>query len=637
MRSDSELHDRHWVIALSTLIVLLCAAWLSQQIELVYGGPAVAGGIYPAVPLGVLALCALLRRWVGRTERVLIYSALLVGLPLTSSGLMHRFLPGLVTGFYGGFANPTGRYDRFLVSLPKWVAPGGANSKLAIGAFEGSARVPWSEWTLSICFWTSFFVILFLTCFCLAGLLRRRWLETERLGFPLLILPLQFIHLEGVSLFRTRIFWWGMAVPATLFGINGLHHYFPAVDEISTTLDFRDFLLDLPWRSMAPFTSPFRFEFSPLLTGISFLMPVEVSFSTWFFYILTRAQLLASHVIGMSEVKGNFVGLGSQWLDWPNTFPFFMCQARGGLILLVAFSLWSARSTFAVALSQHRKLLTGFLIGLATLWLWSFAAGISAIAGLVGISVFFLFSLAFARLRSDGGLPVTGSPVVVAYMLFLMWGSGPGVFSNGTYVGLAFLAVLAYTSIGAWPAIQLEGLKLALESGIEIQRMVRWMVFGLILGLAAGYYFYLETIYEYGIFALDQQGNGRVSARIGRFYHYLYADVGTSHGSTDWFRLTFHGVGAVATWLLLLMRQRFLRWPLHPMGFVYGTGFGWFVWGASFVGWFCKWVVARYGGARTYLKVRPFFLGLIFGEVCLKLFWISVSFVRGDMGGGFVM
>ena len=202
------MYDRHWIITLTTVIVLLSTAWLAQQIELVYGGPAVAGGIYPAVPVGVLALCALLRRWVGRTERVLIYSALLVGLPLTASGLMHRFLPGLVTGFYGGFANPTGRYERLLASLPMWVAPGGANSELAIGAFGGSAGVPWSEWALSIFFWTSFFVILFLTCFCLTGLLRRRWLETERLGFPLLILPLQFIHLEGVTLLRTRTFCW---------------------------------------------------------------------------------------------------------------------------------------------------------------------------------------------------------------------------------------------------------------------------------------------------------------------------------------------------------------------------------------------------------------------------------------------
>ena len=43
------------------------------------------------------------------------------------------------------------------------------------------------------------------------------------------------------------------------------------------------FLLDDPWKAMAPFESPFHFEFVPLLVGAAFLAPVEVSFSTWFF------------------------------------------------------------------------------------------------------------------------------------------------------------------------------------------------------------------------------------------------------------------------------------------------------------------------------------------------------------------
>ena len=97
-----------------------------------------------------------------------------------------------------------------------------------------------------------------------------------------------------------------------------------------------------------------------------------------------------------------------------------MCQARGGLLLLVAYSLWSARSALIGALSQKTQLSAGFLLGLALLWLWALAAGISLVAGIMGLIGFFLFSLAFARLRVDGGLPVTGAPVIVGYLLFLM-------------------------------------------------------------------------------------------------------------------------------------------------------------------------------------------------------------------------
>ncbi len=123
MRDENEIPDRQWVIATVVVAVLLGAAWLAQSIELVFGGPAVAGGIYPTIPMLVLALSGLLGRWIRRTERLLVYCTLLVGLPLTASGLMHRFLPGLVTGFYGGFANPNSRYASFFEKMPRWIAP----------------------------------------------------------------------------------------------------------------------------------------------------------------------------------------------------------------------------------------------------------------------------------------------------------------------------------------------------------------------------------------------------------------------------------------------------------------------------------------------------------------------------------
>ncbi len=624
-----------WGSVLLVVGVLIASAWLVQRVELVYGGAGLTDGVFPAIPAGLLALLAILGRWMGRGERAVVYVALATGLPLAASGLMHRFLPGLVTGFYGGFAGPTDRYTRFLSQMPSWMAPGGPHSAAAVGAFEGGGAVPWEAWALPLMAWSIFFLALFLTSFCLVGILRRRWLETERLGFPLLVLPLGLLSADGPSLYRSRAFWWGVAVPAALLGVNGLHHYFPAVGEIETRLNLGDFLLETPWRSMAPFTSPFLFEFSPALLGIAYLMPVEVSFSTWFFFLVTRLQLLLTYVVGLSEARGSFVGLGSEWLDWPNRFPFFMSQARGGLLFLALFSLWSARGALKAAFSRRGRLVYGLLAGFGILWAWTVAAGLSPILGFLALLIFFLLSISFARLRVDGGLPVTGVPVLVGYLFFLFLGTGPGVFEDRTYVVFAFLGVLAYTSLGIWPAVQLEGLKLAEVCRVDLRRMVGGMGLGLAVGLAAGCFFSLETIYAHGIFALDQQGGARTAARIGRYYHYLYEHVGSRQGAPDWDRLGFHALGMGVTWLLIVMRRRFLRWPLHPIGYIYGTGFGWPVWGAAFVGWFCKWLVSHYGGATTYRKVRPLFLGMIFGEVGMRLLWAGVSVWQGEMGAGF--
>ena len=148
------------------------------------------------MPLGALAALALLRRWLSEGERAVVYAGLAVGISATASGLMHRFIPGLVTGFYGGFANSNSPYFKFLQAIPPWAVPGGPHSEPAIGAFEGGAAVPWDAWAVPLVAWSLFFAALFMTSFCLVDIFRERWMETERLGFPLLELPLALLRVD---------------------------------------------------------------------------------------------------------------------------------------------------------------------------------------------------------------------------------------------------------------------------------------------------------------------------------------------------------------------------------------------------------------------------------------------------------
>ena len=630
---------RQWRSVAVALAFLVPGAWVVQRVDLVYGGPDLAGGVYPALAVVLAAFAGLAGRWLTRSDRALVYAVLTIGLPIAGSGLLHRFLPALVTGQYGGFASPAGRYYPFVSRIPYWMIPGGPGADSATGAFEGGMAVPWSAWLPPLLFWSIFAVAVFSTSLCLVSCLKRRWVETERLSFPVLALPQGLIDGSGAGrlLLQTRGFWIGAAFPAELFGINGLHHYLPAVGEIRTTLDLGDFLLDAPWRSMAPFTSPFQYELSPMLTGLAYLMPVEVSFSTWFFYLASRAQLLAVDVAGLSDAQGSFPGLGSQWLDWPNTVPFFMCQARGGLLLLALYSLWQARPTLAEAASKRSATFIGLCGGLLVVWGMMWAVGLGPVLAMWALLLYVLFAVAFLRLRADGGLPVTGSPVILGYLFYLAMGTGPDRFDPMVYVGFGFLAVLAYTSMGAWPTIQLEMLKLLGDAGIHARPARRALGTALLVGLVVGVYFWLTTVYDAGLFALDQQGGARAEARLGRYYHYLYADAGTLVAGTDWSRIGFHVVGAGVAMLLAWFRGRFLRWPLHPIGYIYGIGFGWAVWGGAFTGWLAKWLVTRYGGARTYRRVRPFFLGLIFGQLGMQVFWGLFSLIRNEAGAGYGM
>ena len=96
------------------------------------------------------------------------------------------------------------------------------------------------------------------------------------------------------------------------------------------------------------------------------------------------------------------------------------------------------------------------------------------------------------------------------------------------------------------------------------------------------------------------------------------------------------GLVLVCSWL----RLRFPRWPLHPLMFlVWGTP--WMIsYAPSFLlAWILKNAIMKYGGRRSYLKARPFFIGLVTGEFAATMLWAAVAAMyylqHGTRGSGF--
>ncbi|MCX8053733.1 MAG: hypothetical protein N3B12_07985, partial [Armatimonadetes bacterium] len=64
----------------------------------------------------------------------------------------------------------------------------------------------------------------------------------------------------------------------------------------------------------------------------------------------------------------------------------------------------------------------------------------------------------------------------------------------------------------------------------------------------------------------------------------------------------------------------------------YAIGCAWpaiVYWSSFFVGWLLKSLIQRYGGATTYRRFRPFFLGLILGEFFIGIVWALLSGLLG--------
>jgi len=93
-------------------------------------------------------------------------------------------------------------------------------------------------------------------------------------------------------------------------------------------------------------------------------------------------------------------------------------------------------------------------------------------------------------------------------------------------------------------------------------------------------------------------------------------------------------IGFGVTCFLEFAALRWAGWPLLPVGYVacYGAFIG-NAWFSIFVGWLAQLVVVRLGGASLFQKLRPLFIGIIFGEGLAAGVWLIVNAIIVMNGG----
>jgi len=77
--------------------------------------------------------------------------------------------------------------------------------------------------------------------------------------------------------------------------------------------------------------------------------------------------------------------------------------------------------------------------------------------------------------------------------------------------------------------------------------------------------------------------------------------------------------------------MRYLRFPLHPLGYVMTASYGYAYWFSFFVVWIIKGAILKIGGVRLYRRMLPLFLGLIIGQLfTLSFVWQGVALFAGE-------
>ena len=181
------------------------------------------------------------RSWgFDRAELIVIYIMLIIASTIPTVGFSGLFV-GTLPGVYY-FATPENNWAEVLHPLVKsWMVPQDADAiKDFYEGLPAGASVPWGAWLGPLSVWTSFIIAIYLMMIAAMVLVRRQWVERERLAFPLVQLPLEMAETgcssDRLSPFlKNPVMWAGFAVPFCLLSARGLHFYFPAVwNRIST-------------------------------------------------------------------------------------------------------------------------------------------------------------------------------------------------------------------------------------------------------------------------------------------------------------------------------------------------------------------------------------------------------------------
>src|SRR5262249_11089724 len=155
--------------------------------------------------LVMLILLLGFRRFAGRRgltlhETAILYCLFLLAALVSSRGLMEKLLPALIAPHY--FAKPPNRWaEEFFPYLPPWAVafgPAGSDVQPVSRAYYEGLRagqpLPWALWIRPLAAWSLLVGMMFGAFLCMAALLRRPWVEHERLAFPLTQLPLELMQ-----------------------------------------------------------------------------------------------------------------------------------------------------------------------------------------------------------------------------------------------------------------------------------------------------------------------------------------------------------------------------------------------------------------------------------------------------------
>ena len=527
--------------------------------------------------------------------------------------------------------------------LPAWLHP--SHPELIPWFWEGlptGAALPWRDWLSPVIGWGAMGAAMLMAMLCLGTLLRRDWIEQQRLTFPLTEIPMGLVGEANYptlreSVCRPRVFWLGFGIGGGITLLVWLNAFYPAVPAPQLYGRAGQALSSagLPWSAL----SGLVVSVTPATLGIMCLLPTEVSFSLWGFYGLFLLFLVSCGTVGIppqgSAAMGNFV---------PRAFADY--AGAGGFVVVSAMVLYQSRGAFRSGLRalflrgpeepddrapmSNRAALLGLAAANLFMLAWALYAGMSWWSFALIMLAWYVAMIGTARLVAAAGLTQPRPQPSTRWMVVRSVGAGaldPRSLVMYNYLTMGFM--LEPQNFGL--NYLMNSFKLIHGARLRARRFSSGVMIVVVAVLLAGSVGLLYTAYRYGAVTMECWPLTAVPTCT---YREFTTSLSSPEQGDNWLRLAMV-VGGACTLALFWLTSRFVWWPLTPIGFIVASVYhtNEHVWTNALLGWTIATIVRRYGGLRLYRSLRPAFLGLVLGQflisVAMALFSATVLGARG--------
>jgi len=578
-------------------------------------------------------LLRLVRLELNRAELTVVFAMTYMGAVMSVDGFAMTFMTNLMSPFY--FATPSNAWwERVLQHTPAWLYPADARAIIWFwDSMPAGAAIPWGAWVGPLGFWAILFTAYFGLMIAVAAIMRKQWVENERLIFPLMEVP--NLLLEGRErglrippIMRSKLFWIGAVLVILNYSAKIIHFRVPGFPE------FKIFGEGIIQVKVAETWSETSLNLIPALVALGYLVKRDVLLSFWVFGLIAYVQ---------SNLLREFGYNAGPTLGGEDLSPAIAWQNLGALLVFALSGVFMARGHLknvarkivfnapdvddSREVMSFRSLGALLLVCVVTMNIFLVKMGMTFAGAIALIGALVLMYLAATRFVIEGGL-VFGRLPVAPFAIII------GVFGAKT-MPLAMLgaltACLTFTFLiknGIMPAFA-NSMKLVEPLNLKRGTLMRAAVLAISLGAVTALAGTIVFSYVKGA-SNSNQYDFRFTGQSNTQQVVAALDSVPSPSTT---RFKWGAFGAVLMTVLIIGRYDFAWWPLHPIGLPLSSGWEFqrsiF---SFFLAWLCKTVLLRIGGVALYNKGKPFFIGLLVGHVIIAFAAYMVDWILGGPG-----